>query len=498
MGVFRQFPYTNFHDLNLDWVLRRIKELWQGVGDLDEKVDNFITETEPIIKDEVDKWLDEHPEATTTVEDGSLTLPKFSDELKEDVILNNEVGIHKRKAVFINNNKYCPDDHVCNGFTADKYFFYIAHHVSDSEPLFITKVNKTDFSSITYETPLTGHGNTLSIMGNNLYVCNSSTGVVDVLNKNNLSIIVGSFKPDPQVNGFSIKKINNRIVTCASNVGNTLITNNQVVDGYSTPINRIKLESAYNCYMQGIDHTTNAIYYSRSYGQEITEWWHYPTIDAYAYSGRLLNRVYVIFDETEDSRDIEIEDIYRDSENNTIYYVTASGRIGFIDTVNFTTAQTTNGLEGYSLRSSECYPVVITNNEDPQVTWRGNTQLAVKIRKNPFSTIYQGFGIGNGLIAGQAAIFMQRGSIIFGFTIGYSATMGYVNYEYDNTENVLKLQGGGVYTRQTGNTLRIQDINEYSDENPTRRTTINLFSMMPLTVPFSSANPYIPTDEVDP
>lgn len=26
MGLFEQFPYTNFHDLNLDWVLEQIKE----------------------------------------------------------------------------------------------------------------------------------------------------------------------------------------------------------------------------------------------------------------------------------------------------------------------------------------------------------------------------------------------------------------------------------------------------------------------------------------
>lgn len=34
MGLFEQFPYTNFHELNLDWILKKIKEL-------DEKVDNI-------------------------------------------------------------------------------------------------------------------------------------------------------------------------------------------------------------------------------------------------------------------------------------------------------------------------------------------------------------------------------------------------------------------------------------------------------------------------
>lgn len=86
MGIFRQFPYTNFHDLNLDWILGRVKELWKGVGDIEEKVDNFIADTEPTIRDEVDKWLDEHPEATTTVQDHSLTEIKFTDELANKTI----------------------------------------------------------------------------------------------------------------------------------------------------------------------------------------------------------------------------------------------------------------------------------------------------------------------------------------------------------------------------------------------------------------------------
>ena len=37
MGVFEQFPYTNFHDLNLDWILNVIKSL-------DKKIDAFVQE----------------------------------------------------------------------------------------------------------------------------------------------------------------------------------------------------------------------------------------------------------------------------------------------------------------------------------------------------------------------------------------------------------------------------------------------------------------------
>lgn len=43
--------------------------------DLDEYADIFTAD----VSESVSNWLDEHPEATTTVEDGSLTLPKFKE-----------------------------------------------------------------------------------------------------------------------------------------------------------------------------------------------------------------------------------------------------------------------------------------------------------------------------------------------------------------------------------------------------------------------------------
>lgn len=63
--------------MNVDWILAKIKELWLGVGEIDKKVDDFIINTEPTIRDEVDTWLDNHPEATTTVLDNSITEAKI-------------------------------------------------------------------------------------------------------------------------------------------------------------------------------------------------------------------------------------------------------------------------------------------------------------------------------------------------------------------------------------------------------------------------------------
>ena len=46
MGVFEHFPYTNFHDLNLDWILRIIKELDTEVNSFIEQ--NVLTYADPI------------------------------------------------------------------------------------------------------------------------------------------------------------------------------------------------------------------------------------------------------------------------------------------------------------------------------------------------------------------------------------------------------------------------------------------------------------------
>lgn len=75
MGAYEHFPYTNFQDLNLDWVLQAIKDVQKKINDFDADVQEMV-----------DAWLAAHPEATTTVQDGSLTSPKFADSLKLEAI----------------------------------------------------------------------------------------------------------------------------------------------------------------------------------------------------------------------------------------------------------------------------------------------------------------------------------------------------------------------------------------------------------------------------
>ena len=38
MGLFEQFPYSNFHELNLDWILQKIKELEEKVDSIEDRI----------------------------------------------------------------------------------------------------------------------------------------------------------------------------------------------------------------------------------------------------------------------------------------------------------------------------------------------------------------------------------------------------------------------------------------------------------------------------
>lgn len=38
MGLFEQFPYSNFHDLNLDWIIKALKDLDKKVDTIEERI----------------------------------------------------------------------------------------------------------------------------------------------------------------------------------------------------------------------------------------------------------------------------------------------------------------------------------------------------------------------------------------------------------------------------------------------------------------------------
>lgn len=40
--MIHKYPYTNFHELNLDWIVGKVKELEEGYGDIVQTINNTI------------------------------------------------------------------------------------------------------------------------------------------------------------------------------------------------------------------------------------------------------------------------------------------------------------------------------------------------------------------------------------------------------------------------------------------------------------------------
>lgn len=62
MSLFDQFPYTNLHELNLDWVVRKLKEVSKEVGIHHKRIEELeqqIKELGDNIDELVRQWLEE-------------------------------------------------------------------------------------------------------------------------------------------------------------------------------------------------------------------------------------------------------------------------------------------------------------------------------------------------------------------------------------------------------------------------------------------------------
>ena len=132
-NMFNRWPYTDLENLNLDWLIGVCKEIttnWppkleeienevnnkldkalnEGtLGDILTNNGNGTYEWKPIntaisaqIIQAVNNWLANHPEATTTVQDGSITLAKLADSLKSPFTMPKFTGISSRTRL----NKY--------------------------------------------------------------------------------------------------------------------------------------------------------------------------------------------------------------------------------------------------------------------------------------------------------------------------------------------------------------------------------------------------------
>ena len=119
IGAFGEnFPYSNFHDLNLDWIIKVVKDFSERYPELITEINKKINKPvfnpngnlddilisngdgttrwgtvsaqyADVIIETVNEWMNNHPDVTTTVQDGSISYQKLNNELKYKANKNN-------------------------------------------------------------------------------------------------------------------------------------------------------------------------------------------------------------------------------------------------------------------------------------------------------------------------------------------------------------------------------------------------------------------------
>lgn len=62
MLPFNLYPYTDFHEMNLSWVVEIVKKLGYNVEDLSKQLDDFKEDTETQLKI-INDWIDNYTDA---------------------------------------------------------------------------------------------------------------------------------------------------------------------------------------------------------------------------------------------------------------------------------------------------------------------------------------------------------------------------------------------------------------------------------------------------
>lgn len=159
MALFNNWPYVDLSKLNLNWIINEIKKA-------DIKLQNISKE----IVDAVNAWLDAHPEATTTVQDGSLTRQKFTQGLQDSITwvngINKEITLPTVKLGNIN-----PAGSLQALASDGTYLYGVCDGGGDGTHPTVYKLDPADLTLIDQRTlSVFGHPNSLDYCDGYLYI----------------------------------------------------------------------------------------------------------------------------------------------------------------------------------------------------------------------------------------------------------------------------------------------------------------------------------------
>lgn len=200
--MFQNFPYTDMHQLNLDWVIAIVKDFKEHYPEIVQEINNKLNKpainpdgslndilmsngdgttkwgniadvAETEIYAAVAEWLDEHPEATTTVQDDSLEMQKFVDSVKY-LIRRNQSGTIAPVYIgdYLTDYNYLPSSIVRRGdefvvINAPTRDFATAQSSGNG---YVQRYSLVDNEKKSDIVRLVGHGNSLAFDGTHYYV----------------------------------------------------------------------------------------------------------------------------------------------------------------------------------------------------------------------------------------------------------------------------------------------------------------------------------------
>lgn len=157
------------------------------VGDLDTRLSRYETIFTADVDQSVSNWLDEHPEATTTVQDGSITREKLDTDVGSaiDYVSNKTYYNSITGSSVLDNSNFTeattlwlPEGHSVQGMTYYNGYIYIAHHENDEGVLYVSKYEDESYDlidTIPLESGIHGNSMDVYIPDEKIYIADNPT-----------------------------------------------------------------------------------------------------------------------------------------------------------------------------------------------------------------------------------------------------------------------------------------------------------------------------------
>ena len=149
-------------------LVARIRKAVYG-EEVRESIASAIEQVSTDVDASVKEWLDDHPEATTSVEDGSISDVKLSSSLKESLTFVNTIN----KEYTLTGELLGNFDHTSTqiqGITSEGHLLYIAGTSGDTTSTIIYAVDPTYLSATPHTINAYGHPNSLDYLDGKLYI----------------------------------------------------------------------------------------------------------------------------------------------------------------------------------------------------------------------------------------------------------------------------------------------------------------------------------------